>query len=388
MITFLLIIIYIAFISLGIPDSLFGTAWPEIYTEFKLPISFANFITITTAAGTIISSLLSSKIIHRFGTNKVSAFSTFLTAAALFFISCTQNPLFFILFSLPLGMGAGAIDTALNNYVALYYSASQMSFLHCFYGIGVSLSPYVLSRVINSNLGWRGGYRIAFLIQISIAILLFLTLPLWHRAHPQHMSVFTTSDSTLSFRECLKIKGVREMCLLFITSCGIEYTCGNWGSTFLVEYKHMNTDTAAQAIMFYYIGITLGRVFSGILAIHLHSWKIVRISQVILCLSIILFLLPSAHAASVIGLFLVGLGNGPLFPNFNYLTPENFGNENSQSIIGIQMAASYIGIMVLPAIFGFLCQLIGLGIFPIYLLTLFIIMLIFTYKVKKILKSS
>lgn len=381
MTTFLLLIIYIAFIGLGIPDSLFGTAWPAIYTEFELPISFASFVTILISCGTVFSSMFSAKVINRFGTNKVSAVSTAMTAAALFGFSVSGNLLFLCLSAVPLGLGAGAIDTALNNYVAMHYSATHMSFLHCFYGIGVSVSPYIMSLVIGGKSGWRGGYRVAFLIQLCIALLLFFTLPIWKKAHSQK-SGEQQDAKTLTLGETFRIPGVKLMCCLFITSCGIEYTCGSWGSTFLVEYKHMAADKAAEMVMFYYIGMALGRFLSGLLAVRLDSWRIIRIGQCILGTAILLLLLPLSPLVSAAGLFLAGLGNGPLFPNFNYLTPQNFGEDISQSVMGTQMAASYVGIMIVPAVFGILGQAVHMGIFPFYLLVFYLAMMLATGKVK------
>lgn len=386
MASLLLFVIYIAFIGLGIPDSLFGTAWPAIYTEFDIPISFASFVTIIISCGTIISSMFSAKVINRFGTNKVSAFSTALTAAALAGFSFSESLWFLCLFAVPLGLGAGAIDTALNNYVAVHYSASHMSFLHCFYGIGVSVSPYIMSVVISGKSGWRGGYRIAFIIQLCITLLLIVSLPVWKKVHPQRVEE-EDSAKTLSLKEIVKIPGVITMCCLFFTTCSIECTCGGWGSTFLVEYKHISVDQAAKMVMFYYIGMALGRFLSGILATWLNSWQIIKIGQYVLGGAIILLLLPFAPIVSSVGLFLIGLGNGPLFPNFNYLTPQNFGRDISQSVMGVQMASAYVGIMFAPALCGILGQLIDMSIFPKYLLAFYLIMIVTTKKAKHILDA-
>ena len=365
MATALLIIIYIAFIGLGIPDSLFGTAWPAIYSEFELPISFGSFVTIIISCGTVLSSVISSKIISRLGTNKVSAYSTLLTALALLGFSFAPNLWVMCFWAIILGVGAGAIDVALNNYVAIHYSATHMSFLHCFYGVGVSVSPYILSLVIAGNFGWRGGYRIAFAIQLIITLLLFLSLPLWRKAHGGENESEENTHKDLSFGSVLKIPGVKMMCSLFIASCAIECTCGGWGSTFLVEYKHLPAEKAAQIIMIYYIGMTLGRFLSGVLAAKLHSWKIIKLGQIVLGLALLLLILPGGVYLCALGMFLIGLGNGPLFPNFNYLTPENFGSDISQSVIGIQMASAYIGIMVAPAALRLARSSIRNGYFPV-----------------------
>ena len=250
----LLIVIYISFIGLGIPDSLFGTAWPAIYAEFHLPISCASFVSVTICCGTVVSSMMSAKVIRLLGTNKVAAVSTAMTAAALLGFSLSGNLLAMCLCAVPLGLGAGAIDTALNNYVALHYSARVMSFLHCFFGVGVTVSPFVLSLVISGEQGWRGGYRIAFGIQLVITLLLFFTLPVWRKVHPPAESGGQGGGRDLSLREIARIPGVKLMWSLFITSCAIECTCGNWASTFLVEYKHVPAERAARIVMFYYAG--------------------------------------------------------------------------------------------------------------------------------------
>lgn len=388
MATTLLIIIYIAFIGLGIPDSLFGTAWPAIYSEFELPISFGSFVTVIVSCGTVLSSVISSKIIPRLGTNKVSAYSTLLTALALLGFSFAPNLWVMCFLAIILGIGAGAIDVALNNYVALHYSATHMSFLHCFYGVGVSVSPYILSLVIAGNFGWRGGYRIAFAIQLIITLLLFLSLPLWRKAHGGENESEENTHKDLSFGSVLKIPGVKMMCSLFIASCAIECTCGGWGSTFLVEYKHLPAEKAAQIIMIYYIGMTLGRFLSGVLAAKLHSWKIIKLGQIVLGLALLLLILPGGVYLCAAGMFLIGLGNGPLFPNFNYLTPENFGSDISQSVIGIQMASAYIGIMIAPTLCGLLGQVFGMVIFPYYLILFYAIMIPVTIRIKTVLKRT
>ena len=388
MATALLIIIYIAFIGLGIPDSLFGTAWPAIYSEFELPISFGSFVTIIISCGTVLSSVISSKIISRLGTNKVSAYSTLLTALALLGFSFAPNLWVMCFWAIILGAGAGAIDVALNNYVATHYSATHMSFLHCFYGVGVSASPYILSLVIAGNFGWRGGYRVAFAIQLIITLLLLLSLPLWRKAHGGENESEENTHKDLSFGSVLKIPGVKMMCSLFIASCAIECTCGGWGSTFLVEYKHLPAEKAAQIIMIYYIGMTLGRFLSGVLAAKLHSWKIIKLGQIVLGLALLLLILPGGVYLCALGMFLIGLGNDPLFPNFNYLTPENFGSDISQSVIGIQMASAYIGIMVAPAVCGLLGQVFGMVIFPFYLIVFYAIMIPVTIRIKTVLKRN
>ena len=384
MATLLLIVIYVSFIGLGIPDSLFGTAWPAIYGEFHLPISFASFVSVTICCGTIVSSVMSAKIIRLLGTNRVAAISTAMTAAALLGFSFSGSLPAMCLWAIPLGLGAGAIDTALNNYVALHYSARVMSFLHCFFGIGVTISPFVLSQVIDGELGWRGGYRIAFGIQLAVTALLAVTLPVWGKVHPVTEAGAQEQAKDLRLGEIARIPGVKLMWTLFIASCAIECTCGNWASTFLVEVRHMAAEQAAGLVMLYYAGMALGRFLSGLLAARLDSWRIIGIGQAVLGAALAILLLPGAPWIAGTGLFLVGLGNGPLFPNFNYLTPRNFGQEASQAVMGAQMAASYAGILAAPAVCGVLGQAVHMGIFPVYLLVFYLIMLAASRKARLI----
>ncbi len=386
MATLLVIIIYIAFIGLGIPDSLFGTAWPAVYTELNLPLSYGSAISILCSLCTMFSSLYSVRLIKRFGTNKVTAFCTTLTALALFGLSNSDTFWMLCLFSIPLGFGGGAIDNALNSYVALHYSATQMSFLHCCYGVGVTVSPYILSLVISGEHGWRGGYRIAFFIQLVISLITILSLPLWRKAHGDSQAEEEKKAKVLSLKELCALPGIKAAWCIFLCSCAIEFTCGSWGSTYLVEYKHLPVDQAAGLVTFYYLGITLGRFFSGLLASKWSCWKIVKVGEYIVAAAIAILLLPLPATFAAVSLFLVGLGNGPLYPNFSYLTPVNFGAENSQAVMGSEQVASYIGVMVIPAIFGILGQTVGLWLFPVFLVVLFIPMVLGTWKLAKLKK--
>ena len=387
MATILLIVIYLAFIGLGLPDSLFGTAWPAIYPEWSLPFSMGSIITVIMTCGTITSSLFSSRVIAKYGTGKVTAFSTAMTAAALlgFSLSGSFLPLCFL--AIPLGLGAGAIDSGLNNYVALHYTSSQMSLLHCFYGIGITISPYLMSRLLATSAGWRGGYRSAFFIQVGIALVLFLTLPLWKKVGGKEVQE-ETPVKVLSIRELSKIPGVKNMWILFLTSCGIENATNTWGSTFLVEAKGMAADHAAKAMIFYFVGFTLGRLLSGILATKLSCWKIIRMGLAVMGIAMVLLLLPLPGFTVVIGLFLVGMGNSPLFPNFTYLTPQNFGADISQSVIGAQMAASNTGFLAAPLLCGLLGQVFGMGVFPIYLTVLFVCLSFGVAHIQKTMKAA
>lgn len=375
MATLLLIVIYIAFIGLGVPDSLFGTAWPAIYTDLNLPVSWASIVTIIVSCGTITSSLLSSWLISRFGTGKITAVSTLMTALALLGFSCSDSMLWLCLCAIPLGLGAGSIDTALNNYVALHYKASHMNFLHCFYGIGVSLSPYLMSLALSKGT-WEGGYRAVFWFQLAIAALTVLALPLWKKVrHAQNGEEEEETPRVLSFPTLMKMPKVRMACLVFIGYCALEYTCGTWGSTFLVNAKGAAADTAARMVTFYYVGLALGRFLSGVLAGLLHSRQLVKIGQMILLAAVVSLFLPLPFAFCSVSLFFIGLGNGPIFPNMLHLTPELFGKDLSQAVIGAEMATSYIGVLLAPALFGLIAQNVTAALFPVYLLVLYALMI-------------
>lgn len=370
----LLVIIYIAFIGLGIPDSLFGTAWPAIYKELHLQVSSAGLVTALISGGTIVSSLAAPRLIRRLGTGLVTAGSTLMTAAALLGFSNAKHLLWLCAFAIPLGLGAGAIDTALNNYIALHYRAAHMSFLHCFYGIGVSISPFLMSQALRHT-SWRMGYHKVFWLQLAIAMLTIAALPLWRQAQ-QKTEIETTSDfAKTSLFGLLKERSVRRVCSAFIGSCGLEYTCGIWGSTFLVDHKGITDENAAQIVMVYYIGMAVGRFLSGLFVSRLTSQRVMRIGQGVTLAALILLCLPIPAGAAGIVFFAIGFGNGPVFPNLLHLTPKLFGESCSQMVIGMQMAASYTSILFMPVLFGFLAEYVSISLFPYQMIVLFILML-------------
>lgn len=379
MATLLLIVIYIAFIGLGIPDSLFGAAWPAIYGELGLPVSFATFFSLTSAICTFISSLFSSRLINKFGTYSVTAVSTALTAVALLGMSFSGNFLFLVLLAIPMGLGAGAIDSGLNNYVALHYNAMQMNFLHCFYGVGVSVSPYVLSFALGGQAGWRGGYRWIALVQLAITLILVLSLPLW-RKHKQHRLEEAPEEAPkiLSLKEQLKVKGLPVVWVLFFSAVAIEFCAGSWGSTFLVEHKNMAVDLAAKTVTFYYLGIAVGRFVAGLLSLKLKPNQLVLLGIVVTGAGLVVLALPFGPTVSAIGLFLCGFGISPIYPNLMHVTPMVFGRDVSQSVVGSQMAAGVLGGMIAPALFGQVAQHLHVGLFP-YFLGLFFVLLALSY---------
>ena len=363
MATLLLIVIYIGFIGLGVPDSLFGAAWPAIYGEFQLPVSYHMFVSLTASVCTLLSSLFSSRVINRFGTAKVTAVSTAMTALTLLLASLSHNFIFLVLLAIPLGFGGGAIDAGLNNYVALHYNAKQMSFLHCFYGVGVTISPYLLSFALNGAGGWRGGYQWVALLQVGISAIVIFTLPLWKKV-AEEPGMEEEKPVTLTIPQLLKVKGLKPVWLMFFTSCSVEYLCNAWGATFLVEHKGLTRADAAGMVTLYFVGLALGRFLSGVLSGKLTPKKLVILGQAILLSAVALLFLPTPPW---VGLLLVGLGIGPIYPNLMHLTPGFFGRETSQSVMGSQMAAASLAFVLTPFIFAPLAQNIGLWLFPVYL---------------------
>lgn len=372
MMTVLLIIIFISFIGVGLPDSILGTAWPSIYREFDLPVSLAGYITATVSACTIISSLLSSKVINRFGTGVVTAVSTILTVVALLGFAFSRNAIFFFVMAIPLGLGAGSIDTALNNFVALHYSATKMNFLHCFYGLGIAASPYIMSYALGNDNNWRKGYILVAVIQSVIALIAILSLPLWKKVEYQEKKADNVVK-VLKLSDLIEMPAVRLSCYAFFSSCALELTAGSWSSTYFVNTKGVIPDKAAQITMLFYVGLAFGRFLSGVLAKKLSRWQIIGISTSVLFGAIIMFILPVSIMATSIALFFIGLGIGPIFPNLTHLTPENFGRDISQSVMGVQQASAYIGIMIMPWLFGALAQICSTKIFPCYLLIMFMV---------------
>lgn len=373
MATILLVFIYIFYIGLGIPDSLLGAAWPAIYGDLSVPISYASLVSVIISCGTVLSSLFSAHVIAKLGTPRVTVLSTSLTAIALLGFSFSQNFLWLCICAVPLGIGAGSIDTALNNYVVLHYNSMQVNFLHCFYGLGVTVSPYLMSLALSDNMNWRGGYKTVFFIQLTIAALSIISLPIWKRisqANPQEKPI-----QVLSLSQMLKRKKVWASCGVFIGISALESTCLIWGSTFLAESVGIPADTAAALITFYFIGMTLSRLLSGVLTIKYSDWQIIFSGQSVIFIAVVLLLIQNNVMAATLGLFLIGLGNGPIFPNITHLTPELYSKEASQSIIGIQIAFSYLSVMLTPVLFSVVTTFAGISVFPNFLLVMFLLMI-------------
>ena len=369
----ILVIIAVSYIAVGLPDSVLGTVWPAVYEEMNLPVSLAGYISLTVSFCTMVSCLMSTRLTKKFGTGTVAVLSTALTALALIGLSFSKNICFFFLLSVPLGVGAGTIDAALNGFVALYCSSSQMSYLHCFYGLGVTLSPYLVSLCLADNNNWRRAYLTVGLLQTAITLILFIALPYWKKKERTSIEEEEKPAKVLSTKEMLKMPSVVISCIVFFIICACEYTAGVWSSTFFAEYKGFTPDKAAKAAMLFYVGMTLGRFTSGVVGKKLHSLRILKICVGILLSASVIIALPLPSYIAAIGLLLFGFGMGPTFPNLSYLVPTLFGRDISQSVIGIQLASTYLGIMIVPPLFGNLAQRVSAGLFPCFLFALMIL---------------
>lgn len=374
MYSFLLALIYLAFISLGLPDSLLGAGWPVMHTELGVSVSFMGIISMVISGGTIVSSLLSDKLTHKFGTRAVTVTSVFLTVAALFGFSFSGSFSMLIIFAVPYGLGAGAIDAALNNYVALHYKAKHMSWLHCFWGVGAIISPFIMSFALK-NLNWNGGYRIVGFIQLAIALLLLVTLPVWKINKTES----TADTKRVGLTAALKIKGVPFLLIGFFAYCAAEATAMYWASTYFTEVKGISGDRAASFAALFYIGITLGRFASGFITERLGDRRMILLGTGILACGIMILLIPVQSYMTAFAAFLViGFGCAPIYPCIIHSTPANFGAENSGAIIGIQMASAYVGSTFIPPLFGLFGNAVGFSVMPVYLLAFFALMIIMT----------
>lgn len=383
MYSFLLVIIYIAFISLGLPDSLVGSAWPVMHRELGVPVSYAGVLTMLIAGGTIISSLLSHRLTGKFGAGLVTAVSVLMTAAALFGFSLSPSFVMLCLWCIPYGLGAGAVDAALNNYVALHYASRHMSWLHCFWGVGAAVSPYIMSCSLTGGYGWQNGYRMVSILQAVLTIALFASLPLWKKR--DNKGTKEVSSRALSLSQALKIRGVWLMLITFFSYCALEQTAGLWASSYLVQYRGISVETAARFASLFYLGITFGRFLCGFAADRIGDRGLIRIGTLTALAGVILIALPVSIELPVLaGLVITGLGCAPIYPSVIHSTPVNFGKENSQAIIGIQMASAYLGTTFMPPVFGLIASNVSIGLYPLFLLIFIILMLIMSGRLNRI----
>jgi fucose permease len=384
MFSLLLAIIYMAFISLGLPDSLLGAAWPVMQPELGVPISYMGIISMIIALGTIASSLMSDRLNNKLGTGLVTAISVFLTAAALFGFSASHSFVALCIIAIPYGLGAGAVDAALNNYVALHYASRHMSWLHCFWGVGAAISPYIMSYCLSSGRGWNMGYRSVSIIQIILTILLFATLPLWKKNDQTSDVPSGEKRKPKRLKDVLKINGVKLMLFAFFGYCAMETTTGLWASSYLVMSRGIDAETAARYASLFYLGITFGRFLCGFIADKLGDRKLIRIGMAVILTGIVCVCLPlSIKTVALAGLIIIGFGCAPIYPSIIHSTPANFGAENSQSVIGIQMASAYTGSTFMPPLFGLIANHISISLFPEFLLIFAVLMAVMTELLNK-----
>ena len=387
MFNLLLAVIYLAFISLGLPDSLLGSIWPTIYQEFNVPVSYAGAIFMIISAGTIFSSLQSDRLTKSLGTGRVTAFSVLMTAIALWGFSISNSYWMLILWAIPYGLGAGSVDASLNNYVALHYKSHHMSWLHCMWGVGASIGPYIMSFALLNGQTWNMGYRYISLIQLGLTIIIMLSLPLWKKRPIidgiQEAENENEKDKVLTLKEIFNIPGAKQVMLMFFCYCALEQTTGLWASSYLVLQHGFNLEVAASYGSLFFIGITVGRAISGFITMKLNDRQMIYLGQGIILIGIILMCLPLGHQVTLIGLVTIGLGCAPIYPCIIHSTPSNFGKDKSQAIIGVQMASAYIGNLLMPPLFGIIANHISVIAFPIYLLLILIVMVVMHIKLNK-----
>ena len=374
MASLLIIVIYFAFISLGLPDSLFGSAWPAMYGGFGVPVSYAGIISIIGVGGTIVSSLVSARVIRRYGTGIVTTVSVALTAVAIFGYSISNSFWMMCLFSIPYGLGAGTVDVALNNFVALHYKSRHINWLHCFWGIGATAGPYIMGVFLMGGRTWNVGYQAIGFIQTALVVGLIVTLPLWRKSNdgPAEPEVKGVS---FGFRKGLRLPGAVPLFSAFFCYCAVEGTAGFWASSYMVLNRGISPDLAAKMASLFYLGITGGRFLSGFISIKLDNRRMVQVGEAIATLGILLLFLPLGNTMLYVGLTLIGLGFAPIYPSLLHETPVNFGRENSELLMGMQMASAYTGATILPPLFGVIAQKFSIGLYPVYMLVLLVAMI-------------
>ena len=379
MFSILIALIYISFISLGLPDSLLGSAWPVMRLDFGAEIPLAGAISMTISGGTIISSLLSDRLTRKLGPGLVNAASVGLTALALLGFSFSSQVWMLFLWAIPYGLGAGAVDAALNNFAAIHCSSRQMSWLHCFWGVGASISPYIMSFSLSGQRGWSGGYFAVSMIQFTLCVILFATLPLWKKAVPAKATAASSKAKPMGIRAALKTPGVPFVLFSFFAYCALEAVAGLWASTYLAEYRGVPGETAAMFGSLFYLGITFGRFVNGFIADRYGDRKMIRIGGIAICIGLVMIMLPlKTDVLALAGLMVIGIGGAPIYPCIIHSTPDNFGAENSQAIVGIQMACAYSGSSLMPPLFGILARHISAGLYPWFMAIFIALMLVST----------
>ena len=375
MTSLLLAIIYLAFVSLGLPDALLGASWPMMQLEYEVPLSYAGAISLIIAIGTVISSLISDRMTKKLGAGRMTVISAAMTAMALFGFSVSTEFWQLCLWSIPYGLGAGGVDASLNNYVALHYASRHMSWLHCMWGLGASIGPYIMGAALTGGMHWSAAYKIISLLQILLTGAILFSLPLWKKA-PHQTGENGEKVAPLTMKQIFGLKGAKEVMLAFFCYCGLEQCCILWGSSYFVVVNGLDEETAASLASLFMLGLTGGRFISGFVTYKLNDANMIRLGQSIIVLGILVMLLPLGTTATMIALVLMGLGCAPIYPCIIHSTPEHFGEENSQAIIGVQMAAAYVGICVIPPLFGIIANHIGAFLMPGYLAAVLALMIL------------
>ncbi len=373
MVHLLLAVIYLSFISLGLPDSLLGSAWPVMHAELGVPTSWAGIISVIISMGTVVSSLQSDRLTKRLGAGRVTAASVGLTAAALFGFSASGSFWGLCLWAIPYGLGAGSVDAALNNYVALHYASRHMSWLHCMWGLGAAIGPYIMGLALSGSAGWQMGYRYISLLQIVLTAVLAATLPLW-RVHQRAGGGEEQDARPLTLSQILRIPGAKEVMAAFFCYCALEQTAILWSSSYLHLHRGVPAETAAGYAGLFFLGITAGRALSGFLTMKLSDPQMIRLGQGLIALGALILLLPLHIYATLAGLALVGLGCAPIYPCIIHSTPGHFGADKSQAVIGVQMASAYVGTCLMPPLFGLVSEHLSPALFPLYLLAILAVM--------------
>ena len=389
MVHLLLVVIYISFISLGLPDGLLGAAWPTMYQEFQVPVSYAGAVYMIICAGTVISSLMSERITKRFGTGMVTAVSVAMTAIALFCFSISKSYWLLCLWAVPYGLGAGSVDASLNNYVALHYKSRHMSWLHCMWGVGATVGPYIMEFVLTGGHPWNMGYRYVFWIQTVLVGMLFITLPLWKKCGEVNGVVETgrSDKRPLTLKEIFMIPGAKEILVTFFTYAAVEQTAALWVGSYLALGRGFSEEAAAGFAALFFMGITVGRAISGFMTIKINDTNMIRIGSAVILAGILVLFLPGAAAAKI-GMVLVGFGCAPIYPCIIHATPEQFGADKSQAIVGVQMASAYCGNVTMPPLFGVIANRISIKLLPIFLLIALISMCVMHEHMLKKVKSN
>ncbi|WP_310602085.1 MFS transporter [Anaerosporobacter sp.] len=386
MTSILLAVIYIAFISLGLPDSILGSAWPSMYGELNVAVSYAGIISMIIAGGTIVSSLFSDKLIRRLGTGVVTTISVAMTAIALMGFAYSDSFWQLCLWGIPYGLGAGSVDAALNNFVALHYKSRHMSWLHCFWGIGATAGPFIMGLCLTNGLRWNVGYQSIGIIQIVLVIGLIFTLPLWKTKQVEKEEETQVAKS-IGLTQAIKLPGAKSILVAFLCYCAVESTAGLWASSYMVLYKGINVETAAKWASLFYLGITMGRFACGFITDRLGDKRMVRLGQLLATIGIVVMLLPLGNIVTLIGLILLGLGCAPIYPSLLHATPDNFGADKSQSIMGMQMACAYVGSTLMPPIFGLLADKVTIQLYPFYLMVFVLLMVVMVERMNRVHKE-